>query len=220
MAAGREAGPKRTASLLTDRGPPAERRGSMKTMKVALAVFALAIAAFPQTKDLGMGAFANESGPILMAVDAAMVNQAQNSPYVMFVLFMGAADKKSAYTVAAKDVVMVYKDQEYHMPSLAELRDEYRGQVRDLDFYRRLGKEGIISSWVRFYEFPEKASFFPALTLSSTLAISQGYMIAFNGYMTPIYFKNPGFAKGDKLTIKVRDAKNPAAAAECEVVLR
>ena len=192
----------------------------MKALKVVLAVCALAIAAYPQTVDLGLGGFANESGPILMAVDAALVNQARNAPYVMFMLFMGAADKTSSYTVAAKDVVMVYKGQEYRMPSLSELRDEYRGQVRDLDFYRRLGKEGIISSWVRFFEFPERATFFPPLTLSSTLAISQGYMVAFNGYMTPIYFKNPGFAKGDKLTIKVRDAKNPAVTAECDVVLQ
>jgi hypothetical protein len=185
-----------------------------------LALAAFAASAYPQTVDLGMGSFANESGPIVLAVDAAMVDQARNSPYVMFMLFMGVADKKSSYTVAAKDVVMVYKGQAYHMPSFQELREDYRGQVRDLDFYRRLGKEGIISSWVRFYEFPETATFFPPLTLNSTLAISQGYMVAFKGYMTPIYFKNPGFAKGDTLTIKVRDVKNPAITAECDVVLQ
>lgn len=185
-----------------------------------LAMAVLAAAAYPQTVDLGMGAFANEKGPILVAVDAAMVDQARSSPYVMFMLFMGVADKKSSYTVATKDVVMVYKGQEYHMPSFSELREEYRGQVRDLDFYRRLGKEGIISSWVRFYEFPETATFFPPLTLNSTLAISQGYMVAFKGYMTPIYFKNPGFAKGDKLAIKVQDVKNPAITGECDVVLK
>lgn len=185
-----------------------------------LAVAAFATASFAQTVDLGLGSFANEKGPILMAVDAALVNQARNAPFVMFMLFMGSADKTSAYTVAAKDVVMVYKGQEYHMPSFAELREEYRGQIRDLDFYRRLGKEGIIASWVRFYEFPETATFFPPLTLNSQLAVSQGYMVAFNGYMTPIYFKNPGFAKGDKLTIKVRDVKNPAITGECDVVLQ
>jgi len=190
---------------------------------LGLAVLALAAFAAPsyaQTVDLGMGAFANESGPILMAVDAAMVNQAKNAPYVMFMLFMGVGDKSSSYTVSAKDVVMVYKGQEYHMPSFKELREDYRGQVRDLDFYRRLGKEGLIASWVRFYEFPETATFFPPLTLNSQLAISQGYMVAYKGYMTPIYFKNPGFAKGDKLTIKVRDVKNPAITGDCDVVLQ
>ena len=65
----------------------------MKTFKVALIVLILAAAAYPQTKDLGMGAFANESGPILMAVDAQLVGQSINNPYAMFVLFMGARDK-------------------------------------------------------------------------------------------------------------------------------
>jgi hypothetical protein len=184
-----------------------------------LAVAALAASAFAQTVDLGMGSFSNESGPILMAVDAAMVKQAIDSPYAMFILFMGLSDKKSSATVAAKDIVMVYKGQEYRMPSLTELRDNYKGEIRDLDFYRRLGKEGIISSWVKFYDFPESANFFPPLTLASELAVTAGHMVAFHGFMTPIYFKNPGFAKGDKLTIKVKDVKNPALTGECEVVL-
>ncbi len=191
-----------------------------KIVFLGAAVLALAVAGLPQTKDLGMGAFANESGPILVAVDAAMASQSLKSPYVMFMLFMGAADQNKAVTVAAKDVVMVYKGQDYHMPTLAELRDSYRGEIRDMNFYRRLGKEGLISSWVRLYEFPEKSNFFPPLTLGSPLAITEGYMHSLYGFMTPIYFKNPGFAKGDTLTIKVRDAKDPALAGECDVVLK
>jgi len=176
-----------------------------------LAMLALAASSYGQTVDLGMGAFANEKGPILMAVDAALVNQDMKSPYAMFMLFLGAGDKQSAYSVKAEDVVMVYKGQEYHMPKLAELREDYQGGIRDLDFYRRLGKEGIIASWVRFYEFPERANFFPPLTLRSTLAITEGHFSAFYGFETPIYFKNPGFAKGDK---------NPAITGECEVELK
>jgi len=191
----------------------------MKIMKVALAMLVLVAAAYPQTKDLGMGAFSNDGGPILMAVDASLVNQSKANPYAMFVVFMAARDKNTPVTVAAKDVVMVYKGQEYHMPTLGELREDYNGVIRDLDFYRHLGKEGIISSWARFYEFPERANFFPPLTLRSTLAVSEGHMVAFNGFMTPLYFKNPGFAKGDKLTIKVRDVKDPKIVGECEVVL-
>lgn len=191
-----------------------------KILFLGAAVLALAVAGFPQTKDLGMGAFANESGPILVAVDAAMASQSLKSPYVMFMLFMGAADQNKAVTVAAKDVIMVYKGQDYHMPTLAELRESYRGEIRDMNFYRRLGKEGIISSWVRLYEFPEKSNFFPPLTLGSPLAITEGYMHSLYGFMTPIYFKNPGFAPGDTLTIKVRDVKNPALTGECDVVLK
>jgi hypothetical protein len=192
----------------------------MKILKIAAIVLALAAAAYPQTKDLGMGAFANESGQILMAVDAQLVDQSVGRPYAMFMLFMGAKDKNMSITVAAKDVVMVYKGEEYHMPTITELRDNYRGEIRDLNFYRRLGKEGVIASWVRFYDFPEKANFFPPLTMRSTLAITEGHMIALNGFMTPIYFKNPGFAKGDHLTIKVHDLKDPSVTGECEVVLQ
>ncbi len=43
----------------------------MKVLKIALVVLVLVAAAYPQTKDLGMGAFSNESGAILMAVDAS-----------------------------------------------------------------------------------------------------------------------------------------------------
>jgi len=191
----------------------------MKALKVALAVLVLATAAYPQTVDLGMGSFANESGPILMAVDAAMVNQAIGSPYAMFVLFVGIGDKKGSVSVAAKDIVMVYKGQEIHMPSLSDLRKSYGGGIRDLDLYARLGKEGLISSWVKFYDFPDSDNFFPPLALSSNLALTEGHMTAFRGFATPLYFKNPGFVKGDKLTIKVRDVKNPAVTGECEVVL-
>ena len=192
----------------------------MKILKVAVIVLFLAAAAYPQTKDLGMGSFANEAGPILVAVDAQLVDQSINTPYSMFVLFMGAKEKEKPITVSVKDVVMVYKGQEYHMPSLAALREHYQGEIRDLDFYRRMGQEGIMASWVRFYSFPNEGNFFPPLTASSGVAATEAHLIALDGFITPIYFKNPGFAKGDKLTIKVRDMKNPAITGEVEVVLQ
>jgi len=191
----------------------------MKLMRYASIVLVLAGLAYPQTVDHGMGAFSNESGAILMAVDAALVNRAVKTPYVMFYAFMASKEQNVPITVAAKDVVMVYKGTEYPLLSLSDLRDQYRGEIRDMSFYRRLGKEGIISSWVRLYDFPEKSTFFPPLTLNAPLAVTQGYMLGFNGFLTPLYFKNPGFAKGDRLTIKVRDAKNPALTGECDVVL-
>ena len=106
------------------------------------------------------------------------------------------------------------------MPSVKELRSEYQGGIRDVNFYERLGKEGIWSSWVRFYGFPEKSNFFPPLNLSAPLAADEGYMFANKGFLTPLYFKNPGFAKGDTLTIKVRDKKNPELTGACDVVLK
>jgi hypothetical protein len=190
----------------------------MKTAKIALMVLILAAAAYPQTKDLGMGAFSSQSGAILMTIDVSLVNKDLGSPYVMFMAFF-ASSGDQALAIAAKDVVMVYKGQEYRMPSLGELRDNYNGQIRDLDFYRHLGKEGINASWIRYYEFPEKSNFFPPLTTSAPLAASEGHMASKLGFMTPLYFKNPGFAKGDKLTIKVHDIKDPSLTGECEVIL-
>jgi len=105
------------------------------------------------------------------------------------------------------------------MPTVKELRAEYAGEIRDIGLYLHLGKEGVIASWARLYEFPERANFFPPLTLTSALPVDQGYMAGYYGFLTPLYFKNPGFAKGDRLTIKVRDKKNPQLTGECEVVL-
>jgi hypothetical protein len=182
-------------------------------------ILVLAAAAQAQTKDLGLGAFANESGAILVAMDASLVNVDRTNPYVMFVAFFAAPDAGRSVTVAAKDVVMVYKGQEYRMPSVKELRSEYLGEIRDLSFYQRLGKEGIASSWIRFYDFPERSNFFPPLTVNAPLPAADGFMSGRIGFMTPLYFKNPGFAAGDRLLIKVRDAKDPGITGECDVVL-
>jgi hypothetical protein len=198
---------------------PGRKEISMKLLRFVLIALVLSAVAYPQTADLGMGAFSNESGAILVAVDAALVNRVTDSPYIMFVVFLAAKDQNQSISVAAKDVVMVYKGQEYPMPSLKDLRDNYRSEIRDIDFYQHLGKEGINASWARLYQFPEEANFFPPLTLRSTLAVDEGHMTGFYGFMTPLYFKNPGFAKGDKLTIKVRDKKNAQLSGECEVVL-
>lgn len=191
----------------------------MKIAKIGLIALILAIAAHAQTKDHGLGAFSNESGGILVAIDASLVNLDRHNPYVMFVAFFATADQNRSVTIAAKDVVMVYKGREYPMPSVKELRREYQGAIRDVSFYQRLGKEGISSSWIRFYDFPERSHFFPPLTLNAPLAAAEGSMAGQHGFMTPLYFKNPGFAKGDKLLIKVRDAKDPGIAGECDVVL-
>jgi hypothetical protein len=191
----------------------------MKLLRIALIVLVLSAAAYPQTENLGMGSFSNENGAILMTVDASLANRIVNSPYVMFYAFLGSKDRGQALTVAAKDVVMVYKGQEYPMPSLKELRAKYSGEIRDLDFYRRLGKEAVAGSWVRMYKFPESSNFFPPLTQAAALPTDEGHMVGYWGFLTPLYFKNPGFAKGDTLTIKVRDKKNPQLAGECDVIL-
>lgn len=191
----------------------------MKLLKIALLIVVVAVATQGQTAKMGMGAFSSESGDILMAVDASLVNRIVDSPYVMFVGYFGAKDTNKALTIEAKDVVMVYKGQEYAMPSVKELRKNYEGGQRDLQFYTRLGKEAVGASWVRIYEFPNSAHFFPPNAPGAELAVDAGHMAGYLGFLTPLYFKNPGLAKGDTLVIKVRDKKNPELVGECEVTL-
>jgi hypothetical protein len=40
------------------------------------------------------------------------------------------------------------------------------------------------------------------------------------GFRTKLYFKNPGFKKGDKLLIKVWDENDPALFGQVEITLK
>jgi len=191
----------------------------MKILKSVFLLLLLSAAAYGHTQDLGMGAFANERGPILVAVDSALVDFQINSPYVMLIIYMAAKNQNQDIVVSRDTISMVYQGKEIKMPSLSELRDKYNGEFRDIDFYRHLGKEGIISSWVRFYNFPQRADFFPPLTLRSNLAVDEGSMYGFVGFRTKVYFKNPGFKKGDRVTFRVWDKKDPKLSGEVDVVL-
>jgi hypothetical protein len=192
----------------------------MKSFKALVIILILATAAFPQTQKLGMGSFANEKGPIMMAVDASLAIKQMDYPYLMFVLYMAAKTNNQGITVSRDDVVLVYNGQEFHLPTVKEFRQNYAGEIKDLDFYRHLGKEGIISSWMRVYKFPTHDDFFPPNGQGSSLAVDQGYMYNFVGFDTLLYFKNPGLKRGDTVTIKVRDKKDAALTGEVDVVLQ
>jgi hypothetical protein len=192
----------------------------MRIFKSVLLVLLLCAAtALPQTKDLGMGAFENDHGAILLVVDAALADLQMNSPYVMFVMYMAAKNQSQDIVVSRDTITMMYNGKEYKMPSLKELRDNYKGEIHDVDFYRHLGKEGIIASWARLYNFPQRADFFPPLTMRSTVAVDEGSMYSYTGFRTKIYFKNPGFKKGDKVTFKVWDKKDPNIASTVDAVI-
>ena len=191
----------------------------MKIIKIAGAILLAFSAGFAQTEKLGMGAFSNETGPILMAVDAGLAIKQLDRPYLMFVLFMAAKQNSQAVTVSRDDVVLIYNGQEFHLPTVKEFRRNYAGQLRDLDFYQHLGKEGIISSWTRVYSFPTKEDFFPLNTLGGSLAIDEGNMYNFVGFNTLLYFKNPGFKRGDTITMKVKDKKDATLTGEVDVIL-
>jgi hypothetical protein len=222
------------ATAAVDRKPGdriTQQEDAMRILKVMILFFTLSVMAFPLqqqsaldklaqgTEDLGLGAFENQHNPILMAVDASLADLMTHDSYVMFVVYMASKDQNQGITVARDGVVMIYKGQEYHLPTLAELRKNYNGTLRDLNFYRHLGKEGVIASWVRFYNFPERSNFFPAVSLRAPLPVDQGYMYGFAGFRTPCYFKNPGFRTGDELVIRVSDKNNPKLVGQCAVRL-
>ncbi len=192
----------------------------MKIMKYVLPLLLLCATAYGQTEDLGMGAFANQHGKIMLAVDAALVDFQLDRPYVMFVMYMAPKSQNQDIVVGRDTIVMVYQGEEYKMPSFKELRENYKGEIHDLDFYRHLGKEGIISSWTRLFNFPQKADFFPPDTQRASLSVDEASMYGFIGFRTKIYFKNPGFKKGDKVTFRVSDKKDPQISGEVDVVLK
>jgi len=189
----------------------------MKAIKLFLAVMLVLGAAYTQTVDLGQNLFFNNEGEIVICVDAALTVRKLDSPYAMFMVFMGSKSNSSA-SVHRDDVVMVYKGQEYKMPSIEEWRKEYRGAGNDIDFYTRLGKESLAQSQMRFWEYRWDYDFFPVLG-KGPLPSDQVSMSGNLGARTKFYFKNPGFQKGDELVIKVRDHKNPEIIGFCAVVL-
>jgi hypothetical protein len=189
----------------------------MKPIRFVLAaVFFLGIAS-AQTVDLGQNLFFNNEGDIVVCVDAALAVRRLDSPYVMFMMFMGAKSQTSV-SVNRDDVVMVYKGQEYKMPTMEEWRKEYQGAQHDYDLYRRLGKDSLALSQMRFWRFPWDYDFFPVLG-TGALPSDQLSMSGNIGARTKIYFRNPGFQKGDELAIKVKDHKKPEITGFCAVVL-
>jgi hypothetical protein len=140
-------------------------------------------------------------------------------PYVMFVVYMAAKNENQNIVVSRDTISMVYKGQEYKMPSFKDLRENYQGEIRDADFYRHLGKEGIVSAWVRLYNF-SPGDFFPPANRRSSLAFDEASLYSFTGFRTKVYFKNPGFKKGDKMTFRAWDKKDPKLSGEVEVVLQ
>jgi hypothetical protein len=200
----------------------------MKVLQSVFLVLLLTVTAFSQpqgireavTSDFGLGAFANDSGPILLTVDSALVSRTLDNPYVMFYAYMASKNGNRKISVAVKDIRVLYNGRELTLPTISELRGNYNGINRDYTLYHELGKEGVIASWVRMYMFPPRPNFYPPMNMSTEVAVDTGSMFGFYGFQTPLYLKNPGFSKGDHLTFVVRDRKNPDLMTECEVVIK
>ncbi len=190
----------------------------MKPIRLVLAVMFFLGVAFTQTIDLGQHLFFNNEGEIVVCIDAALTVRKLDSPFVMFVAYMGAKSQSSNYSVHRNDVVMIYKGQEYKMPSVEEWRKEYSSAANDIDLYARLGKESLAQSQMRFWQYKWDYDFFPVLG-RGPLPSDQLSMSGSLGVKTKFYFRNPGFQKGDELVIKVKDQKKPDKFGFCAVVL-
>ena len=170
-----------------------------------------------QTQDLGQGVFFNDEGAIVMALDAVVASRKLDSPYVMFVAYMGAAGNKSA-TVGRGDVTLIYNGKEYGMPTVEEFNAKYNGGQSDWGLYERAGKESLVLSKMRYWRYQLGTDFY-ALQSQGFLQVNEGSMTGSLGFRTRLYFKNPGFKKGDQIVIRVRDHSNPEVSGSCAVRL-
>jgi hypothetical protein len=191
----------------------------MRALRFVFLFLLVVAAAAPQTLDLGQGVFYNDEGAILIAVDAGVAIRKIDSPYLMFRAFMAAKSNENI-VVDRADVVMIYKDVEYKMPAYKEFQKAYSARGSDLTLYRNLGKESLALSPMRNYQFPANGDFFPVLGPSALSLTNKGSMAGTIGFMTTLYFKNPGFKSGDTLIIKVRDKKKPDLIGAVAVVLK
>lgn len=189
----------------------------MRLLKSVLFTLAAFGVAYPQTIDLGQHVFVNNEGPIVVCIDAGVAVRKMDEPFVMFMAYMGAKGD-GTFSIHRDDVVMVYKGQEYKMPTLEELRKEYKGARNDMALYSRLGKESLAQSQMRYWKYPWDYDFFPVLG-RGPLPSNQVSMGGTLGARTALYFRNPGFQKGDEFVIKVKDRKNPDLVGLCAVIL-
>ncbi len=191
----------------------------MKIFRSALfGVLALSATVFAQTIELGQSVFTSNQGVIGLTIDAALAVRKLDSPYVMFMAFMVITGGRSA-VVGRDEVTMTYNGQEYKMPSLKEWRDQYRGANGDATLYPRLGKETLVLSHLSNYDFPSDQDFFPILG-RGPLPTDQGSMAGMVGFRTKLYFKNPGFKRGDQIIISLKDKNDPEVTGSCAVILR
>lgn len=189
----------------------------MKATISVLLLLLMVVTAVPQTLSLGQGVFYSGEGAILIAVDAAVAIRKIKSPYVMFRAYMVAAGGASI-VVDRADVVMIYGDVEYRMPAYKEFQKAYSARRGDLDLYRNLGKESLALSPMRNFRFLDDSDFFPVFGQAIALT-NEGSMAGNTGFRTTLYFKNPGFKKGDTIVIRVNDKKRPELMGTVAVVL-
>ncbi len=178
----------------------------MRKSLLVLMVLTLATFGFAKTRNLGNYSFINTDGGINIAVNAVVAAKNLDREYLPFIAYMGT-DSGVQATIARKDVVLVYKGKEYHMPTLKELRQNYHKDILDMTMFAR-ETEHIFPSDMSVYTYQRRVDFFPSR--NSGVVASEQMSISYTiGARTKLYFKNPGIKKGDTAVLKVRDVNNP-----------
>jgi len=115
----------------------------MKTLKVVLSILAFSLvlsspAVFAQilTESYGQGVFANSGEPIKIVVDASLAIKEINSPYVMFIVYLASGQEGQNIVVDRNGIALIYNGQEYKMPSVKELRQNYHVRSATPTFIR------------------------------------------------------------------------------------
>lgn len=189
----------------------------MKLLRMTLLIGLVGLLVSAQTLEIGQKVYFNDEGYINIAVDAAYAIQNLERDYVMFVLYMGV-DPDIEAIVHRDDVILIHNGQEYQMPEIKDFRANYKRDRRDMDLYNRMGKDSLVLSSMRYYQFQWKYDFFPARGQNVRIT-DEGAMSSNMGFKTKAYFKNPGFKTGDQIIIKVKDKKNPEVWGACAAEL-
>jgi hypothetical protein len=189
----------------------------MKLFKIGLALGLLTLVLSAQTIDLGNHVFYNEEGSINLAVDANMAVRILDSPYVPFVLYMGA-DPHVIANINRSDVTLVHDGRSYHMVDIKVLRKEYSQDTRDHRMYSRFTKDNLALSRMRYYRFQIQYDFFPPRA-SNIRVTDEASVSETIGFRTFAYFKNPGFKDGDTVIINVVDKEDSEVWGASAVVL-
>ena len=191
---------------------------AMKILKIGLALGLMTLMLTAQTVDLGNHVFYNEEGMINLAVDANMAVRILDSPYVPFVLYIGA-DPRIIANIHRNDVTLIHDGRSYQMVGLKELRKGYDQDTRDYRMYSRFSKENLALSRMRYYRFQTQYDFFPPraskLRITDEASVSETI-----GFRTFAYFKNPGFKDGDTIIINVVDKDDSEIWGASAVVLK
>ena len=191
----------------------------MKSLRLLGLLIGLGVVLTAQTVHLGQHVYISTEGPLNIAIDASLTMQRLESDYVPFVVYMGGDEGVKA-NISRENVILIYKNQEYRMPDIKDFRKEYRSDNRDMRFYENYyaGRESLILTQMRTYHFQWDTDFFPARStgrlVTDEIAVSGNI-----GFKSFLYFKNPGFEKGDVIAIKFFDKTDAEIWGACAVQL-